>query len=62
MHEYEFRVTDSGIIGILPCGEEMLFATEDEYHVAYQDEENEIVEQLAELAEPVDYPEDWCVM
>ena len=62
MHEYEFLVTESGVIGILPSGEEREFATEDDYHEAYTDEENEIIDELAELHahdEPVEYPEDW---
>ena len=61
MHEYEFKLIDSGCEGWLPCGEKRLFATEEEYHEAYCNEENEIVDSLAELYEPVDYPEDWAV-
>ena len=61
MYEEEFTVTESGVIGIMPSGEEREFATEDEYHEAYTEEENEIIDELAVLHEhdEVEYPEDW---
>lgn len=64
MHEYEFEMTDFGCEGWLPCGEKQLFATEEEYHEAYTDEENEFVDEMARLHyfdEMIDYPEDWNV-
>ena len=64
MFEYEFRHTEYGIIGVLPCGEEREFVSEDEYAEAYEDEVNEFIDEMARLHEhdePVDYPEDWAV-
>lgn len=48
MWDFDFTVTDSGIIGILPTGEERLFANESGYRQAYEDEENEIYDEMAE--------------
>ena len=49
MHDYEFEVVDSGVIGIMPSGEEREFCTEDEYYDAYTEEENEFVDEMARL-------------
>ncbi len=49
MSEYLCSYTDVGVIGVMPCGEERIFATEDDYAEAYHDEENEIIDQLYEL-------------
>ncbi len=48
MWDYNFQVTDYGILGTLPTGEEQLFATESEYRQAYEDEENEIYDEMAD--------------
>lgn len=60
MADYEFKMTEYGVIGVLPSGEEREFASENDYYEAYTDEENEIIDALAELHfndEPVDYPD-----
>lgn len=48
MWDYDFVVTDAGILGTLPTGEQQLFATESEYKSAYEEEENEIYDEMAE--------------
>lgn len=60
MWEFEYEMTDFGVKGILPSGEEREFATVDDYREAYEDEENDIIDGLAEIYDEVlDYPEDW---
>ena len=49
MYDYEFQVTDAGVLGTMPSGEEREFPTEDDYYQAYCDEENEIIDNLYEL-------------
>ena len=48
MWDFEFTVTEDGILGTLPTGEQRLFATETEYHSAYEDEEDELYDEMAE--------------
>ena len=48
MWDYGFVVTDEGVLGVLPTGEQQLFATESEYRSAYENEENEIYDEMAE--------------
>ena len=48
MWDYECIVTNAGALGTLPTGEQMLFATEDEYRKAYEEQENEIYDGMAE--------------
>ena len=61
MHEMNFKLTSFGVIGILPDGEEMEFATEAEYIDKYHEVENEIYDEMAEYySEYPDYPEDWA--
>ena len=61
MSPREYWLTDYGIAGILPSGEEQEFATLDEYYDTYRDEENEIVDELFRLENErfVEYPEDY---
>ncbi len=63
MHEYEFTETSFGVIGTMPSGEQVEFATEKEYEEAYRDEENEFYDELADWYSDnvVEYPEDWQV-
>lgn len=49
MFGYLCTFTDVGVIGLMPCGEERIFANEGDYAEAYHDEENEIIDQLYEL-------------
>lgn len=61
MWDFEFEVTESGVLGTLPTGEQRLFATENEYAEAYEDEENEIIDFMAECYgdHVIDYPDDY---
>ena len=64
MWDYEFEETPFGIVGTLPTGDKVEFATEEEYREAYKASENEIYDGLAEWyaeQEVVDYPEDWVI-
>jgi len=65
MSEYEFETTEFGVRGVLPDGEVMEFATEEDYHEAYVDQENQIYDEMCETFhydEPVDYPEhEWLL-
>jgi len=59
MFDYEFTVTDFGVLGTLPTGEQLLFSTEEEYRQAYQDEEDAIYDGMAEYyaEQIVEYPD-----
>lgn len=61
MSPREYWLTEYGIVGVLPSGEEQEFATLDEYYDTYRDEENEIVDELFRLENErfVEYPEDY---
>ena len=61
MWDFDYEMTRYGVLGTLPSGEQVEFATVDEYREAYEDEENDIIDGLAELEEEkfIDYPEDW---
>lgn len=60
MWDFEFTYTDSGVMGVMPCGDQIEFPTEEEYREAYKEEEDEIYDEMARLHyydEPIDYPE-----
>lgn len=62
MHEFLYIVTDDGILGYLPSGTAEHFDNIAQYREKYQEEENEIIDCLAELQGPVEYPEDWWMV
>ncbi len=51
MADYQFEETESGILGMMPCGEQFMFPTEAEYSKAYWAEIDEIVDEMARLEE-----------
>lgn len=61
MAEYNCEYTETGVLGILPCGEVHEYATEEEYKQAYYDELDEIVDELARLEyeRTLDFPDDY---
>ena len=59
MWDFEFEPTDNGILGTMPSGEQCIFSTVEQYRKAYEDEENDIVDGLAELYDVIDYPDDY---
>ena len=59
MWDFEFETIDEGILGTMPSGEQFLFNSVEQYQKAYEDEENDIVDGLAELCDIVDYPDDF---
>lgn len=48
MFDFDFQVTDYGVIGTLPDGEQMEFASEAEYRQAYEENENELYDEMAD--------------
>lgn len=48
MWDFDFIVTKDGILGMLPTGEQQLFATESEYKSAYEEERDEIYDEMAD--------------
>jgi len=63
MSDFEYTITPNGIRGVLPSGEIDYFSSVDSYRHAYEFEENDIIDGLAELYEDnvIDFPEDWAV-
>lgn len=60
MWDYSVSITEDGVIGMLPTGEQKLFKTEEEYAQAYKDEEDMIYDGMAEafcFDEVLDYAE-----
>lgn len=51
MAEFEFVPARGGVIGTLPCGEKHWYPTEQEYNIAYYEELDEIVDEMARLDE-----------
>lgn len=59
MYDFDFKLTDHGCVGVMPTGEEHEFSSPSEYAKAYEEEENEIYDFMAECSSDYDYPEDW---